>query len=130
SPCSVEILKTDYGVPTGSTRPRSLTSAVRLGDFHTRGAVSLAGYAGQPYALLMDPAGLAVRLTHSASKFPPAPVVLFNVWGDPGRGYFSPEPWVGLQNSLNLQEGLIFLGPGEHYEWKILIEPQREVKQP
>ena len=34
---------------------------------------------------------------------PDQPVILYNVWGDAAGGFFSPEPWIGLQNSLVLQ---------------------------
>ncbi len=53
------------------------------------------------------------------------PVVLFNLWGDPEAGSFSPEPWVGLQNSLNLQQGLVRLSPGRSWTWTVRIRPER-----
>lgn len=123
TPSNVELLKGPEG-PTGETRPRSFAKPTPLAEIERLQAVSLAGYR-EPYIVLRDPAGLALRMSHSASSIPPDPVVLFNVWGDASQGYFSPEPWVGLQNSFNLRKGLVYLAPGETWNWKIRIEPER-----
>jgi galactose mutarotase-like enzyme len=124
TPSTVEYLKSAQALPTGESRPRSLAKPVRLGDIDTRSAVSLGGYSGTPYMLLRDPQGLAIRIRHSAESVPPAPVILFNVWGDPREGYFSPEPWVGLQNSFNLHKGLVTIAPGGRWQWRIDIRPE------
>ena len=47
SPSSVEILKTEYGIPTGETRPLSFAEGVALGEYPPMGATSLAGYPGR-----------------------------------------------------------------------------------
>ena len=125
TPCEEELLKTEYGVPNGARRPCSLASPTRLAEFNATNAISLSGYSGTPNAVLADPAGLGIRLTHSADRLPLPPFVLFNVWGDPGSGYFSPEPWMGIQNSFNSKEGLIFLAPDDEYQWVIAIEALR-----
>lgn len=121
TPSSVEYLKRD-GSPTGEVQPRSLARPVALRDFPAMTAVSLGQYAKtEPYMVLRDPAGLAVRISHEASSTPAEPLVRFNMWGDPARGYFSPEPWVGLQDSHRLGKGMVRLAPGETWEWKIRI---------
>ena len=74
---------------------------------------------------LRDPAGLTIRMSHRASEVPNAPVILFNLWGDAAGGFFSPEPWVGLQNSLVMQKGLVRLPPGGGFDWTIRIEIRR-----
>ena len=125
TPCTEELLKTSYGIPTGARQPCSLSSPTRLAEFDASGAISLTGYSGNPAAVLMDPAGFGIRLTHSTDRLPLPPFVLFNVWGDPGWGYFSPEPWVGIQNSFNSKEGLILLNPDGEYRWVIAIEALR-----
>lgn len=122
TPSTVEYLKTETGLPTGKSRPRSLAKPVRLGDFDTHLAVSLGGYRGDPYMRLTDPAGLTLRMTHHADSLPAAPVVQFNLWGDARQGYFSPEPFVGLQNSFNLRKGLVFLQPGDQWHWRVEIQ--------
>jgi galactose mutarotase-like enzyme len=63
-------------------------------------------------------------MSHSASKLPEQPYVSFNLWGDAPQGYFSPEPWVGLQNSFVLNEGLVSLDPGELFYWTIRLTPE------
>lgn len=95
------------------------------GEFERLSAVSLTGYKGDPFIVYRDPGGLAIRMSHSASKIPKPPVVLYNLWGDVAGGFFSPEPWVGLQNSLVLGQGLIRLRPGGVFEWTIRIEFER-----
>ena len=124
TPSTIEYLKVPPGLPTGETRPRSFATPVRLGEIPRLEAVSLGGYEDDPYMVLTDPQGLAIRMSHSASSLPPPPVILFNVWGDPEDGYFSPEPWVGLQNSLNLQQGLVRLRPGTLWNWTIEIHSE------
>lgn len=121
TPSGVEYVKRD-GAPTGETQLRSLARPVKLRDFPAMTAVSLGQYAKEePYMVLRDPAGLAVRISHVATSTPAEPLVRFNMWGDPARGYFSPEPWVGLQDSQRLQKGLVRLAPGESWEWRIRI---------
>lgn len=122
TPSQEEILKTDYGIPTGETRARSHADGIELGDFERRGAVSLTNYAAEPYVELRDPAGLMIRMSHAASEMPDPPFILYNLWGDAPAGFFSPEPWVGLQNSLVSQQGLIRLDPGGRFRWTIRIE--------
>ncbi len=127
TPSSQEVLKTEYGIPNGELRPRSHAAGIRLGQFERLQAVSLTGYPeGAVYLVLGDPQGLSIRISHRASEMPPAPVVLFNIWGDAGGGFLSPEPWVGLQNSLVSKKGLIYLDPGEQFAWEITITPERE----
>lgn len=125
TPSSIEYLKDAAGIPDGRTRPASYATPAPLAEFPPPAAVSLGGYTGEPYLILRDPQGLAIRISHSASSVPEPPVVLFNLWGDPAQGFFSPEPWVGLQNSFNLQKGLVRLRPGGVWTWQIQIQPLR-----
>ena len=121
TPSTLEYKKLD-GSPTGEKVPRSLAQPVALKDFDARVAVSLGGYAANPSTELRDPAGLAVRISHTATSIPAEPVVRFNMWGDPAKGYFCPEPIVGLQDGHRLQQGLVRLQPGKEWEWVITIE--------
>jgi len=121
TPSTIELKKLD-GSPTGERVPRSLAKAVELKDFDARTAVSLGGYSGEPWLELRDPGGIAVRLSHTATSVPSEPVVRFNLWGDPAKGYFCPEPIVGLQDGHRLQQGLVRLEPGKEWEWIITIE--------
>lgn len=120
TPSGVEYLK-ENGAPTGESAARSLARPVLLRDFDATTAVSLGRYAGEPFMVLRDPGGLAVRISHGATETPSEPLVRFNMWGDPGHGYFSPEPWVGLQDSQRLQMGLIRLAAGRSWDWRIRI---------
>ncbi len=51
--------------------------------------------------------------------------VLYNIWGEVPSGFFSPEPWVDLQNSLVLNQGLIRLRASRTVERTIRIEFER-----
>lgn len=127
SPSSVELLKTAYGVPTGETRPLSYADGFELGGYPALVPTSLAGYpeGEEPYVEYSDPAGLTIRVSHHASQIPEDPVILFNLWGDVRSGFFSPEPWVGLQNSLVQRQGLIYLDPGEDFRWTVRVEHEQ-----
>lgn len=119
TPSRTELLKDANTLPTGESRPLDLSAPSRLGDRSFMPPLGLAGYAGTPWVRLADPTGLAVTITHRAERYPAGQCILFNLWGAPAKGYFSPEPWVGLTNSLNHREGLIELEPGRSWEWTI-----------
>jgi galactose mutarotase-like enzyme len=126
TPSTVEYVKDDRNMPTGESRPRTFRK-VRLGEIPALRAISLGGYAGDPFMTLKDPAGLTLRMSHRASAWPPSPVLQFNLYGSTKDGFFSPEPWVGLQNSFNLRKGLVMLAPGAEWTWRIQLstEPRR-----
>ena len=128
SPSSVELLKTEYGIPTGETRPLSYADGISLGDYPPLTATSLTGYPANedPHIEYRDPAGLTMRISHRASATPEQPVILFNVWGDVRNGFFSPEPWVGLQNSLVSRQGLIYLDPDDEFRWTVRVAYREE----
>ena len=106
---------------SGKEEQRSFETPLRLGDFDSRSALSLAGYRSQPYALLVDPKGVSVRITQTASTSLPEQLVRFNAFGGPHEGYFCPEPWFGRQNSLNQHEGMISLAAGQSWKWRIQL---------
>lgn len=123
TPATVEVIKDRFSVPSGERR--EWKAPATIGELPVKAAISLTGYStGEPYLEMTDPAGLRLRLSHEASEAPPQPVLLFNLWGDPQGGFFSPEPWVGLQNSLNLKQGLVHLEPGKIFRWHIRLEPE------
>lgn len=124
TPSDRELLK-EAGLPTGEGRPRSHSDGIALGEFEVKEAVSLTGYEGDPWIELRDPQGLTIRMSHSAESYPDQPFVQYNVWGDAPGGYFSPEPWVGLQNSFVLDQGMTRLAPGESWNWTIRIDLER-----
>jgi galactose mutarotase-like enzyme len=83
-------------------------------------AVTLGGYPKGIWMTLTDPAGLAVLLEHTPSAIPQE-ACLFNMWVDAEAGYFSPEPWVGMQNSFVSGDGLIKLKPGGEWRWRLKL---------
>ncbi|MBI1352929.1 MAG: hypothetical protein GC160_01185 [Acidobacteria bacterium] len=124
TPSERELVK-ENGLPTGAGTPRSHADGVPLADFEKLAAISLTGYESDPWMELSDPQGLTIRLTHHADRWPEQPFIQFNVWGDAPSGYFSPEPWVGLQQSFVLDQGMTRLQPGESWHWKIRIDVER-----
>ena len=124
SPNSTELLRDSHGLVTDRQRARSFNKPALLSEFDATVALPLAGYKGGVYARLADPQGLSIRITQLAASTLPEPLVRFNVYGGPKQGYFCPEPWFGLQNSLNLDHGAVTLKPGEDWQWTIEISPQ------
>lgn len=126
SPSTIEYLKATGGLPTGEKRSRSYASAAALSEIPANAAISLGGYSGDPYMVLRDPAGITIRMKQTSDSVPADPVIRFNVWGDARNGYFSPEPWVGLQNSFNLGKGMVRLEPGQSWKWRIELTVEAE----
>ena len=108
---------------TGRTQPSRYTGRHRVGELPHRKAISLGGDVNTPYARVFDPSGFFVTLSHRVPDEVPEKTVLFNLWADLEEGFFSPEPWVGAQNSLNSGYGLVSLRPGENWDWRIRIQP-------
>ncbi len=121
TPSSERLLQANMGAPDPPRAPRSHAEGIRLEEWEIKEPISLTGYPGKPWMELEDPSGLTMRIEHSASVEPREPSIAFNVWGDPPNGYFSPEPWVGVQNALNLPYGRIELAPGESFKWSISV---------
>ncbi len=126
SPSTIEYLKAAGGLPTGEKRNRSYASATALSQIPANAAISLGGYSGDPHMVLRDPAGITIRMKQTSDSVPADPVIRFNVWGDARSGYFSPEPWVGLQNSFNLGKGMVRLEPGQSWKWRIELTVETE----
>jgi gluconolactonase len=122
TPSTMQMLRDSAGFVTEAKEPRSFESPVPLGAFDAHVALPLAGYRiQQPYALLRDPQGLSVRVTQQTLSDLPEPLVRFNIYGGPHLGYFSPEPWLGLQNSLNLGKAEVSLLAGDSWVWRVQI---------
>ena len=106
----------------GQSEERSFELPHRLGDFDARVALPLAGYGGEVYARIVDPQGLALRVTQNASTDLGEQFVRFNIYGGPKEGYLAPEPWFGIQNSLNSHQGVVDLAPGESWKWRVQLQ--------
>jgi galactose mutarotase-like enzyme len=124
TPNTFQVLRDAKGFVNGQERARSFANPTRLGDFDATVALPLAGYAGTPFARLIDPQGLAVRVSHQAATALPEPLVQFNVYGGPAAGYLCPEPWFGIQNSLNLKKDYVSLDAGRDWQWTVEVRPE------
>lgn len=121
---TAQLLRNSRGVLSGEQKPRSFQIPEALGSFDARVAIPLAGYRSQPYARIVDPQGVSVRLSQQASSAMPEPLVRFNVFGGPQTGYFCPEPFFGIQNSLNLGHGAVRLEPGKTWKWRLELQAE------
>jgi gluconolactonase len=128
TPSTIQLLRNDRGVLSGEQKPRSFQTPEALGQFDATTALPMAGFRSQPYARLVDPQGVSLRLTQQASTSVPEPLVRFNLYGGPKAGYFCPEPIFGVQNSLNSGQGLVKLQPGKDWKWR--LELQVDATQP
>jgi gluconolactonase len=119
---TVQLLRNSAGVLSGESKPRTFDPPEALGSFDAHVALPLSGYRSQPFARLVDPSGLTVRVTETSTTTLPEPLIRINAYGGPKIGYFCPEPWFGVQNSLNTGVGLIKLKPGGSWTFRLLIE--------
>ena len=120
---TAQLLRNRQGTLSGESKPRSFHPAERLGDFDSRVALPLAGYGrSQPFARLVDPQGVSLLLTQRADTQAGEPIVRFNLYGGPQTGYLCPEPFFGVQNSLNTGQGLVRLWPGRDWKWRLELK--------
>jgi gluconolactonase len=122
SPNRKLLLRNSLGFVNGEEALRSFETPERLGDFDAHVALALTGYQSAPYAVLTDPQGLSIRVSQQATSSLAEPIVRFNIYGGPKVGYFSPEPWFGMQNSLNLGKPLVHLAAGESWTWRVQVK--------
>ena len=122
---TVQLLRNTVGLLNGEQKPSSFATPEALGSFDAHVALPLAGYKSQPFARLIDPKGVTLRLTQTTSSSLPEPLIRFNAYGGPSVGYFCPEPWFGVQNSLNTGVGSVKLKAGGIWKWRLdlQIEP-------
>ena len=125
SPARFEYLRGNNGAPDGTTRERRFAPSTPLRDLTFMPAMSVGAYEGDPWFRLTDASGLGVKVSHHAPSTPPLPFVQFNLYGGTNEGFFCPEPFIGLHNSLNSQTGQIDLAPGKRWTWLICVEPER-----
>jgi galactose mutarotase-like enzyme len=118
-----QLLRGEDRAFSGEVIPSSYRGWQDVRDLPHRNAVSLGGEAGQADLTVHDPSGLDLHLRHQASGEPSEPSIRFNLWADMKKGFFSPEPWIGTQNSLNSGAGLVWLEPGVDWHWTIEITP-------
>lgn len=112
---TLQFAKSKEGLPTGEQRERRFPAPVAISEIAPEYPLSLGGYPREAWLRMEDPSGLRIEFAHEASELPAEPVIRFNVWGT--AECFSPEPWVGLQNSLNRRQGLMLLAPGKTWTW-------------
>ncbi len=119
---TVQMLRNSVGVLSGEQKQRSFYIPEELGSFDARVALPLAGYKSQPFSRIIDPEGMVLRLTQTSTTTLPEPLIRTNAYGGASVGYFCPEPWFGIQNSLNTGVGLVKIKPGTSWTWRLALE--------
>ncbi len=113
--------KSEGGIPTGQSEKRSYGHPSPLAAIAKEYPLSLGGYSrDEAWLKFGDGKRLSIQIRHHASSLPAEPCLRFNVWGTPDC--FCPEPWVGMQNSLNSENGLLRIEPGKRWHWTIRID--------
>jgi galactose mutarotase-like enzyme len=121
--CRDEIVRDKASLPTGEVRPWRFARVTPLRDIHAIPAISLTNCGAEAMVRIEDPGGVAIDVRHRPATLPKMPVVQFNLYGAVSEGYFSPEPWVGLQGALTRDQGLTRVAPGKRWRWLITIIP-------
>lgn len=114
-------LERTKGLPTGKTRPSKFIKPTAIKQLPEKKSISLLSSKEKASLTLTDTSGLKININHTASLLPKNLYIDFNLWGSSEDGFFSPEPWVGAQNSLNSGLGLTKLNPNEQWQWNINI---------
>jgi galactose mutarotase-like enzyme len=118
-----QLIRADDGTFSGEVTESAFSGWRPVASLPQRKAVSVGGGDLPAELIVADPSGLQIRLRHRASSEPTEPFIQFNLWADQDEGFFSPEPWLGTQNSLNSGVGLVWLEPGANWQWNIEITP-------
>jgi gluconolactonase len=127
---TIQMLRNSVGVLSGEEKQRSFYAPEELGSFDAHMALPLAGYKSQPFSSLIDPQGMTLRLTQTASTTLAEPLIRTNAYGSPEAGYFCPEPWFGNQNSFNTGIGLLKINPGSSWTWRLVLEIEHPNRSP
>ncbi len=106
---------------TGEIVESPFAGKQRVDVLPQRRAVSLGSSSDVPELVVRDATGFAVSLAHEVPTGAPVEAIDFNLWADLDEGFFSPEPWIGTQNSLNTGAGLVHLAPGDSWHWQVRI---------
>jgi galactose mutarotase-like enzyme len=118
---------TDISLLDGSSRPLDFRRGLRLADPALCNLVT-GGFRAAPVLQLIQPGTLGVRVSQ---EFPSRPGLMphryFVLWGERGKRYFCPEPWLGGPNSLNTREGAVQLAPGGCFTWTMVVEVREDV---
>jgi galactose mutarotase-like enzyme len=93
TPTTRRLLLDAQARPTGRSEPVAPLVRTELASFRTGPSVPLAGYGKRPWARFDFSDGVSIEVNHRESIQPDGDPVQFNMWGDPEKGFFSPEPW-------------------------------------
>lgn len=111
-----------FGRPTGRM-PQVPLVDVPITTLGKEVALPLAGYRKGPVRATIRQAGAgAITITQDGSRRTNADPVRFNLWGNANSGFFSVEPWLGLQNALASGQGVVRLVPSTSFRWTVAVK--------
>jgi galactose mutarotase-like enzyme len=114
---------TELSLLDGTWFGRDFRKGLSLSDPALHNAVT-GGFERGPSCLeLVQPGVLSVKVSQFVlSRRNLKRHLYFVLWGDPGKRYYCPEPWLGGPNSLNTGDGLVRLAPGTSFTWEFKVE--------
>ena len=116
----VRITLDGFGRPVARSPQQPLVD-VPIAALGKETALPLAGYrSGKVTATIRQADVGAITVSQSASSRPNADPIRFNLWGNADAGFFSVEPWLGLQNALATGRGVILLVPRRSFRWTVV----------
>jgi len=124
TPCSVQYPLRPCCLLDGTQRERSLGDGQPL---HLLSDQVLAGYPKGMCHATLNTDNLRLRVSQREVPGPNRTAwslprdFAFVFYGDPNKGFFCPEPWLGFPNALNTGRGAVRLPPGETFHWEMTL---------
>lgn len=116
TPAGLRLPLDPAGRPTGTAVLESRFSTPQpLPALPVRRPVPLGGCRGDPWPRSRDPSGLLLTIRHYRSPQPAGTPIAFNLRGDVGKLFFSPQRWFGRQNALATGDGLVRLSSWQRF---------------
>nr|WP_257785281.1 hypothetical protein [Thalassotalea crassostreae] len=106
----------------GNLVPSNLNGIHSITELPERKSISYTSLSESSMVTMYDTDGIQVSMSHHAISYPAKAFADFNLWASAEHGYFSPEPWVGAQNSLNSGYGLLRLTQGNAWNCQVKIQ--------
>lgn len=120
TPAGKSLLLSPQGLLTGESVPVSYGEGAALRDDPRLCDMMLSGFpSDECWVEVRDPSAFGVRVRQNVATDPMS--LRFVLYSDPSGAFLCPEPWHGEPDSLNTGRALVWLAPGERFEWEMEI---------
>lgn len=120
-PACKKVSINDRMIPTGEGTPyNEFKTLTKLADTALDNCFQASKTSGQ-YQMTLEGEDQAIQVKAAATEFP-----FFQVFTPPHRESIALEPMSGNVDMFNNQQGLVSLGPDEHWKGKITVQYQRK----